>query len=394
MHLEFFKSGSKLPHSKKIWRTKSLKIAIDARSAMIIDGIGRMTFELIRHLGIIDKENQYYLFFHRDYPKIEEVLSPNFKKYIIHFKTGFIPLKVFWHEVLIPYHCKKLKVDVFHQPNFISARKGSFKKIVTIHDLSTKIYPEQKPFNVRWYYNMYVSNTIKKADIIMADSENTKKDIIRYYNVDKEKIKVVYPGVMDYFREINDKNLLNKVRDKYKLPEEYIFFVGTIEPRKNLVRLLKAFSEVIKGVNKSIFLVIAGYKGWLTKPFFKMLNALGISEKVLLLGYVNEEDLPALYNSAKIFVFPSIYEGFGIPPLEAMACGTPVIASNASSIPEVVGDSAILVDPYDEKMLANEIINLLKDNNLQKELSEKGLKRAKLFSWEKMAKEVLEIYKN
>jgi len=371
-----------------------LKIAIDARSAMMIDGIGRMTFELIRHLGIIDKENQYYLFFHRDYPKIEKVLAPNFKKYIIPFKTGLIPLKIFWHEILIPYHCKKLNVDVFHQPNFISARKGSFKKIVTIHDLSTKIYPEQKPFNARWYYNMYVSNTIRKADIIMAVSENTKKDIIKFYGINKNKIKVIYEGVMDYFRVISEKELLNSVRIKYALPDEFIFFVGTIEPRKNLVRLLKAFSEVIKDANKNIFLVIAGYKGWLTKPFFRMLNELSISKKVLLLGYVDEEDLPALYNLAKIFVFPSIYEGFGIPPLEAMACGTPVIASNASSIPEIVGDSAILVDPYDEKILANEIMNLLKDNDWQKELSEKGLKRAKLFSWEKMAREVLEIYKN
>lgn len=361
---------------------------------MVIDGIGRMTFELIRHLGKIDRGNEYYLFFHRNHPELDKVLAPNFRKYIIHFKTGLIPLKIFWNEILIPYHCKKLSVDIFHQPNFISARKGAYKKIVTIHDLSVKIFPEQKPINVRWYYGLYLDNTIRKADAIMADSENTKKDIIKFYKIDEGKIKVIYPGVMDYFRVINEKELLNNVRIKYMLPEEFIFFVGTIEPRKNLVRLLKAFSEMIKNGMKDLFLVIAGYKGWLTKPFFQMLKELEISEKVKLLGYVDEEDLPALYNLAKIFIFPSIYEGFGIPPLEAMACGTPVIASRTSSIPEVVGDSAILIDPYDEKMLAKEIISLLKDNNLQKELREKGLKRAKLFSWEKMAKEVLNIYEN
>ncbi len=369
-----------------------MKIAIDARSTMNIAGIGRLTFELIRHLGKIDNENEYYLFFHRNYSKIDEILGSNFKKYIIPFKTGLLFLKLFWHEILIPHHCNKLKVDVFHQPDFISARKGSYKKVVTIHDLSTNIFPKTKPLSVRLYYINYVAKTIKKADIIVADSMNTKKDIIKFYGIKENLIKVVYPGVMDYFNVIPDKDILDKTREKYKLPEEFILFVGTIEPRKNLVRLLKAFSQVVSQGYKDIYLVISGYKGWLTKQFFTMLDNLKISDKVLLLGYTDEENLPALYNLAKIFVFPSIYEGFGIPPLEAMACGTPVIASNSSSIPEVVGDAAILVDPYNEKILANSILNLLKDTNLQKDLVDKGLKRARMFSWDKMAREMLQIY--
>jgi glycosyltransferase involved in cell wall biosynthesis len=231
--------------------------------------------------------------------------------------------------------------------------------------------------------------SIKKADIIIAVSYSTKRDIINYFEIKEEKIKVVYPGVESRFRPIRN---IKEYRLRNNLPSKMILNVGTLEPRKNVVTLIKAFKKLRKLGFKNYKLVIAGDKGWLYKPIFDEIKSSGLQKEVLFLGCVKDEDLPILYNCADVFVYPSFYEGFGFPPLEAMACGIPVITSNTSSLPEVVDNAGIMVDPDDVNSLCNAMYNVLKDKELWHQMSKKGLERAKLFSWKETAKKILEIY--
>ncbi len=231
--------------------------------------------------------------------------------------------------------------------------------------------------------------SIKRADIIVADSHSTKRDIINYFGIKEEKIKVVYPGVESRFRPIRN---VEEYRLKNNLPSKMILNVGTLEPRKNVVTLIRAFKKLKELGFKNYKLVIAGDKGWLYKQIFDEIKSSDLQKEVLFLGIVGDEDLPMLYNCADIFVYPSLYEGFGLPPLEAMACGIPVITSNTSSLPEVIDNAGIMVDPDDVNSLCEAMYNVLKDKELWHNMSNKGLERSKLFSWKGTAKKILEIY--
>ncbi len=231
--------------------------------------------------------------------------------------------------------------------------------------------------------------SIKKADIIIADSYSTKRDIVKFFRIKEEKIKVVYLGVESRFHPISN---VEEYRLRNNLPSKMILNVGTLEPRKNVAALIRAFKKLKGRGLKDYKLVIAGDKGWLYKRIFDEVKSNDLQEEVLFLGIVEDEDMPMLYNCADIFVYPSLYEGFGLPPLEAMACGIPVITSNTSSLPEVIGNAGIMVDPDDINALCKAMYNVLKDKKLWHQMSNKGLERAKLFSWEETAKKVLEIY--
>jgi glycosyltransferase involved in cell wall biosynthesis len=227
--------------------------------------------------------------------------------------------------------------------------------------------------------------------MIIAVSENTKKDILNFFPfLEEKKIRVIYEAADDHFTVIQDEKILAGCRQQYHLPPEFILCVGTLEPRKNLVTLLNAFSNVSQ--KKDIPLVITGKKGWKYKEIFKTFSNLRLEKKVFFTGYVYQEDLPALYNLATVFVYPSIYEGFGLPPLEAMQCGCPVITSNVSSLPEIVGDAAIKVNPFSVKALEEAIYKLVSNPELRKDYIHTGLKQAEKFSWDKCAQETFQVY--
>jgi glycosyltransferase involved in cell wall biosynthesis len=231
---------------------------------------------------------------------------------------------------------------------------------------------------------------LRAADVIIAVSECTRRDAVRLYGIDQAKIRVVYEGVNPRFRPLDDREQLEALRHRYALPARFLLYVGTIEPRKNLPALFEAFKQIgLPGVK----LVIVGKKGWLYDETFARLQALGLEREVVFTGFVPDDDLPGLYTLAEAFVFPSLYEGFGLPVLEAMACGTPVITGNVSSLPEVMGDAGILVAPGDVGGLVTALKRVLTDSHLRAQMSAKGLAQARKFTWEKAAQETLAVYR-
>jgi glycosyltransferase involved in cell wall biosynthesis len=281
-------------------------------------------------------------------------------------------------------------VDLFHATEHLLPRFSSVRTVFTLHDLIFLFHPEtHKPLN-RWFLTLMMPRFLRAADAVIAVSECTKRDAIRFYRIPEEKITVIYEGVNPRFRPASPETIA-AVRARYNLPEHFILYVGTIEPRKNLTALLEAFHHLL--ATHDLRLVIVGKKGWLYEGFFRRLRELGLGDRVIFTGYVPDEDLPAIYSAADLFVFPSLYEGFGLPVLEAMACGTPVICSNTSSLPEVAGDAAFLVDPTDVCSLAGAMEQALTDEHLRSELMAKGLERARWFTWEKAAAKTLEVYR-
>jgi len=290
-------------------------------------------------------------------------------------------------------------VDIFWAPNInLIPTTSKCRKIVTFHDLSFERHPEFFSLKRRlWHQFINPAKLAQEADKIITVSESTRQDLIDIYRVEPEKIKVVYSGVGKKFKVQSSKLKVKKIKKKYHLPEEFILYLGTIEPRKNLVGLIRAYEVLMRKflVPNSKFLipklVIAGTKGWLYENILKTAHQSKYSKDIIFTGFIEDKDKPELYNLATIFVYPSFYEGFGFPPLEAMASGVPTITSNCSSLPEIVGDAAIMVDPYKPDELAWAMEMILTDEKLRQKLSQKGIEQARKFSWEKCARETLTV---
>jgi len=253
-------------------------------------------------------------------------------------------------------------------------------------------FSEKFRFSDRIYMRALIELAIDKVDGIVTVSNFSKSEIIRFLTLEEHRIKVISPAADPQFKPINDPEHLCEVRKKYSLPEKFILFVGALEPRKNIVNLLLAYDAVRKKkAYTNVKLVIVGRKGWKYAEIFQIVKQFRMQD-VLFTGYIPQEDLPAVYNLADVFVYPSFFEGFGMPPLEAMACGVPVITSNRSSLPEVVGDAALTINPYDHLELAEKIMQVLDDRDLAWHLIRSGLRRARNFTWEKAAKSLLSFF--
>ncbi len=282
-------------------------------------------------------------------------------------------------------------VAVFHGMDHLLPRLRRVRGVFTLHDLTVRIFPGAHTLLNRWYLTLMMPRFLAAADAIVADSEATRRDALRLYRLDEGRVQVVHAGVSPRFRP-GGLEAVAGVRRRYGLPEGMILYVGTIEPRKNLVALLEAY-RALRDRGRNERLVIAGRQGWHAAPFLRRLRQLGLQHEVILPGHIDDRDLPALYSAAKVFVFPSLYEGFGLPVLEAMACGTPVICSDASSLPEVAGEAALLVPPRDVGGLAEAMGAVLSDGALRAELARRGLARARLFTWEKAAHAMQAVYR-
>jgi glycosyltransferase involved in cell wall biosynthesis len=284
-------------------------------------------------------------------------------------------------------------LDLFHSPDFVlPPLRGNIPTLLTIHDLSFVHFPETFTDSLVSYLNRVVPRSIEAASQILADSESTKDDLLAIWGVAPEKVTVLYSGVDKMFRPVTDNHLLQDARRRYGIGDEpYLLTVGTVQPRKNyhvLVRALKSISQ-----NHIHNLVIVGGMGWLHEQLQEEIEAQELTERVILAGFVDDSDLPALYSDATLFTFPSLYEGFGLPVLEAMACGVPVISSNVSSLPEVVGDAAVLLSPMDEVGWTETINQLLVDPSLKTRLVAAGFIRARDFTWKNSAVKLLAIYR-
>jgi glycosyltransferase involved in cell wall biosynthesis len=285
----------------------------------------------------------------------------------------------------------RLGLDVLHSPDFIPPHRPSCRSVITVHDLAFLLYPHFLTKESARYYG-HIDQAVRWTDQIIAVSESTKRDTVQHLGVPEDKITVVYEAANPVFRPIGHEQARREVWDRYGIEDRFILFVSTIEPRKNVPTLLRAVWQLRESYKESVHLVVAGGKGWLFEDAFAAVEKLKLDSRVHFLGRVSSEDLLSLYNAAELLAHPAFYEGFGLPPLEAMACGLPVVVSNVASLPEVVADAGLLIDPHDVDELAVSMWRVLNDGGLRQEMRDKGLRQAARFSWERAARETLAIY--
>jgi glycosyltransferase involved in cell wall biosynthesis len=298
-------------------------------------------------------------------------------------------VRVLWEQLAQPWALRRIGADLAHGPVFIGPLFAPCPVVVTIHDLSFIRFPDLfRPAN-RLYLTVMTRLSARRARRLIAVSAHAATETTQLLGVPPERIDVVYHGVDPAFRPLPADEVA-AFRRRQGLPERFALFVGTLEPRKNLVRLVEAFARIDDGKTR---LALAGGKGWLYDELFARVESLGLEDAVIFPGYVMSDDLPLWYNAATVLAYPSVYEGFGLPVVEAQACGTPVLTSNASSLPEAAGDAALMVDPYDVEALATELNRMLTDESLRCKLRERGLTHARQFSWPCTARETARVYR-
>lgn len=374
-----------------------MRIAIDYTPALHQGaGIGRYTRELIAALARIDAHNQYILFCAGAEPGLQGANLPDLPANFMLRATRISPrwLTIGWHRLRLPWPAEQLtgECDIFHSPDFALPPLRHARGVVTVHDLSFLRLPQCAEPSLRAFLERAVPRALSRAAHVLADSDNTRRDLIELLAIPPEKISVVPAGVASHFRPVRNVLQLAEVRARYQLPQWFILSVGTLEPRKNFPRLISAFARLRRHTGLPHELVIVGSQGWLFQDIYERVAKEGLEELVHFTGFVVDQDLPALYTLADLMVYPSLYEGFGLPPLEAMACGTPVVASNNSSLPETLGNAALLVDAEDVEALADAMARVLGNANLRARLSDLGRAQAARYTWENAARALLAAY--
>lgn len=356
-------------------------------------GIGRYVRELVAALAQQDQQTPYRLFVAGARPgSLPAPPAPNFSWR----STRLSPLWLarIWHRLHAPLPVESFtgSINIYHATDFVlPPTTAKTHTIVQVHDLSFVRVPEAAAPNLKAYLDRVVPNSVRRADQVLADSQATKEDLIEFYKLSSDKITVLHGGVDERFQPASEAVVL-AVRQKYHLSDfRYIFSVGTVQPRKNYGRLIEALAY-LRSRQHDVHLVIAGGRGWLEDPIYRMIETTKMQAFVHFIGFADDADLPALYSGADCLAFPSLYEGFGFPVLEAMACGTPVMTSNVSSLPEVAGDAALTVDPYDLDAICNALEQLLNNNELRQMLIARGFTQAQRFTWTASAAKLQQIY--
>lgn len=365
-----------------------MKIGIDLHTVTgFMQGTRTYTLGIVKHLLDIDKENEYYFYITRENDNIKNIFAQD----NVSFRHIFPHNRIIRIPISFPIRLAIDSVDVFHC-QYMGPPLAKTPYVVMIHDIIHEYLPEFYPKSLRYMMHIFYPISARRAHRILTVSESSKRDIVKYFKVPEEKVVVTYDAASEDFCPIMEKDTIRNVLLKYGINGDYILFVGRLEPRKNLPRLIRAFHDLKRYKYITHKLVIVGMKYFLYEEIFKTVHDLNLQNEVIFPGRVEDIDLPYFYNGASLFVYPTIAEGFGIPPLEAMACGTPVISSNTSSLPEVIRDAGILIDPYNIKDLADAIHKVLSDKTLQKKMKIEGLKRAKVFSWKETARKTLKVF--
>ena len=376
-----------------------MRIGFDYSAAAISSertGIGNYASRLMRALLKIDCENQYVLYPVLSNFRLHSIGDfPEARNLEVAFKTALPKLLWFYGGMTRFGEYLLGNVDVVHSTAFWAPRFRSRKKrlVVTIYDLTVFTHPECHTKETLKGATRGINDAIRHADAIIAISNHTKDDLMNHLKAPEGLITVTPLAAGPDYRLIEDGRILAAVMDRYGLPSKYILFVGSLEPRKNVRSLLKAYSNLPERLKKEFFLVIAGARGWLNSDIPLIVSDLKIEDRVRFTGYIAGEDIAAVYSQATVFTYPSLYEGFGLPVLEAMSCGAPVITSNTSSMPEVAGDAARLISPADVDELTWALEYVLENEDARNDMRLKGLRRAAGFSWEKCARETLEVYR-
>ncbi len=295
-----------------------------------------------------------------------------------------------WTHVRLSWEMVQAPPDLLFVPAHVLPLLRPRRTLVTVHDLGYRVFPQAHPRLQRWYLELSTRWNVSVASHVLVDSRATRDAVMAAYGISSEKITIVYPGYASDLAPIRDSQQRARVRQRYGIPGPYILFLGRIQPRKNLVRLIDAFAQIAP-TYPQLVLVLAGPQGWLTRPIVDRVQAHGLTRRVLFPGYVATEDKAALISGAEVFAYPSLYEGFGFPVLEAQACGVPLLTSATSSLPEVAGDGALLVDPTDTEAIAAGLQRLLEDRTLREALVARGFANLRRFSWERAARQVQEI---
>lgn len=381
-----------------------MRIGIDyTAAARQRAGIGRYTRALVGALARLDQVNDYSLLVPRDaryagpasgdggYLSGQDVFPANFR--VVQAPLSEHALVTLWQRLSAPLPVEMFTgpCEVWYSPDFVLPPTRARRKILTVHDLSFKRVPETAVPKLKWYLEGAVPRAVRRADLVLADSEATRRDLIDLFEVSPDRVQTLYSGVEKFFHPVTDCARLEEVRARYRLDRPFILSVGTIEPRKNLARLIEAFSRMPR--RREVDLVLAGGKGWLYDEIYRAPEQFGVAEHVRFLGFVPDADLPVLYSLAALVAYPSLYEGFGLPVLEALACGAAVVTSNNSSLPEVAGEAALLVDPRDTEALCEAMARLLDDGALRAELGRRALVQAGKFSWEASARQLAAAFR-
>jgi len=377
-----------------------MRIGIDYTAAVHQGGgIGRYTRSLVRALVALDTEHEFKLLVAGGMGQ-GEGLGP----WPSNVSVRAIPISdrwmhVVWQRLRLPVPVQFITgpIELFHSPDFVLPPVGRTPSILTVHDLSFLRVPQFFVEGFREYLEGAVVRAVKQAGHILADSESTRRDLSELLAVDAERVTVIYPGVDERFRPVLDSGVLADVQERYKLPARFVLGLSTLQPRKNFEGLVDAFGRLVSAGDHSraiagLDLVVVGGEGWMFEGIMGNVGSRGLGDRVHFLGHAADDDLPAIYTLAQAFAFPSWYEGFGIPVIEAMACGTPVVASDNSSLPEAVGKAGIMVDAKDTDGLARALMRVLTDPALRSRLVSAGFDQAKRFCWHESAKQLLGVY--
>jgi glycosyltransferase involved in cell wall biosynthesis len=391
------------------------RITIDYTPAMQQSaGIGRLTREVVRALLALETGHQFRLFClgglddgrrTTDDGQIERASVVGGRSSVVSFPLNDRWMYRIWHRARMPIPVEWLAggCDLFHATDFVLPPVlPRTRTVLTVHDLTFERDPASAPPQLLRFLKRVVPLSARRATHIVADSHATARDLAALYGIPREKMTVIHSGVEPRFfaeETTDDGRRTTVVGGRSPVVHQYgigdgpfVLTVGTMQPRKNHLTLVKAFAQIVNRQSSIVNLVIAGGKGWQYDSVFAEVRALGLADRVKFIGFVDDADLPALYRAAALFVFPSIYEGFGIPPLEAMASGVPVVTSNASSLPEVVGDVGLMVDPLDVEGLAGAMQRALTDEAWRRQAVERGLARARQFTWKRAAEQLLGVY--
>lgn len=355
-------------------------------------GAGNYIFNLVRAIAEVDAINEYVVFARPQLIEEWHIRQPNFQFHATELRHR--PLRLLWEQTVLPVLARRYRLDVLHSPHYTFPMFGSARRVVTILDMTFYLYPQLHSVAKRFLFRRMIRLAVRRADRIITISESTATDLFHLLDGRglAEKTHAIPLAVDSRFLVIREEAAIAAACRRLGLePRGFLLYVGVLEPRKNLPVLLRAFRRT-RDENNRLPLAIVGKRGWKFDSIFATVRELGLENDVIFTGHVSDADLPYVYNGATLFVYPSLYEGFGLPVLEALSCGTPVITSNVSSMPEIVGEAGILVPPSDENGLADAIRRILSDPVLAVSLSEKGRERASHFSWSRTARETIAVY--
>jgi glycosyltransferase involved in cell wall biosynthesis len=355
-------------------------------------GISRLIHATIQGLQTVDHENDYTVYVGDRRIPPDYLTNTHWQMASARLPTGNRIVRILWEQLVLPWAVLRQRADMLHALAFAGPLVGRCPLVVTVYDASFLLFPAAFNRLNRWYLGTITPLSVRKARRVIAISESTKRDLVRLTGVPADRVTVVYPGLEPDIRRVTDAAAVREFRRRHKLPDHFVLYVGTLEPRKNVAALVRAYARLRQRGEIDCPLVLAGGKGWRCDSIFAAIEESGVARDIVLPGYVPHADLPLWYSAADVFVYPSLYEGFGLPVLEAMACGAPVISSTASSLPEVAGDAGVLIDPNDIDALAGAIKQVARSPDLRAALSAQGMARASAFTWERMARQTRAVY--